>query len=82
MSVTLHDISCNHCDRTVWFSNGDETDHTVPDVETVKCPYCGKASWADRSLWSPGSDDDDLDPDLADEGYKTALEALAGEHHT
>tara|TARA_Y100000034_G_C6795891_1_gene356718 strand:- start:411 stop:641 length:231 start_codon:yes stop_codon:yes gene_type:complete len=71
--TSLYSIMCPKCSEKVWCNNGDEEDMTVPDIEALKCPYCGHYWWL-----SDPSDmfhEEDLPEEYAEDGYKTPNEA-------
>ena len=68
MSVTIYDLECPSCGETVYVNNGDEDDLTVPDIECVCCCYCQEIF--------PFNPKGSLDPDLAEDSFKTEKEAL------
>jgi len=68
--VSVHNSFCPHCEKEVWWNNGDESDLTVSDVIALKCPWCFKAFWLTEEDREEGSPED-----YAEDGHKAPNEA-------
>lgn len=38
--ITHYETNCPHCNKTNYYSNGDETDLTIEDAEALQCWNC------------------------------------------
>lgn len=42
MSKSIYDTICLFCKQRNYYSNGDESDLTVSDIDSIKCFKCGE----------------------------------------
>lgn len=74
--IHLFEIICPHCSHTLWVNNGNILDITAPDVDAVRCPWCGEAHVLGderKKMFDESMDPKDY---WVEDGYKTPKEAV------